>query len=186
MSRTEFATGEFAPCEECTQPVAWHPSYYYNSPAQRFDPVVIHRDAAGNVRFPGNTNAPVPEGFQKVELRDMTEIRKFEGEMNRKDASAAADFHAAQQSYRAGQLAHNREQLARGFATHDEAGRPVTVSLDKFSPRGREFYEAMRKQSDARTHRAARPEFYIEAFTQNASNRDDHHDPSVSYGIHRK
>jgi hypothetical protein len=44
----------------------------------RFVKVVYHVDKDGNKRFPGHADAPVPEGFQKVEIQDVVQLRKFE------------------------------------------------------------------------------------------------------------
>ena len=50
--------------------------------AQRFDPVVVFRDKAGTYRFPGRANAPTPKGCERVELKTMQQVARFEGEMN--------------------------------------------------------------------------------------------------------
>lgn len=173
-------------CLDCGVEAEYLPSFYYSSrAAQAFDPVVIHKDAQGNVRLPAHSSAPVPEGFEKVELRTSREVYAFERQMNAKDAAIAADFHAKNEAHRDGQIRHNRgeiQEYLNGKAWVDGTGERHVG----FSNRGRRFYEAMREQSEKRRHEAVRPEFVVEAFSYNASNRQGYHDPSVSFGKGRK
>ena len=37
------------------------------------DPTIIHIDESGNYRFPAAPDAPIPPGYQKVELRTRRE-----------------------------------------------------------------------------------------------------------------
>src|SRR5262245_28429608 len=53
--------------------------------AQSFEPVVVHVDKDGNVRFPGRADAKVPKGYEKRELTTVREVRKFEGQMNERE-----------------------------------------------------------------------------------------------------
>src|SRR5258708_1278544 len=46
-------------------------------------PVVVHVGAGGKVRFPGRSDAKVPRGFNKVELKTLPEIENFERESKR-------------------------------------------------------------------------------------------------------
>lgn len=174
LKHSQLDTAEFK-CEVCDNNLTYSPSFYYTSrAAQAFDPVVIHKDAQGNVRLPGHSNAPVPEGFQRIELRTSREVHAFEREMNTKDQAVANDFHAKNEAYRQGQIAHNRgemKEFINGRVWTDSNGE-VRHGL---SPRGRKFYEAMREQSDRKKHSAKNPEFVVEAFSYNASNRPEYH-----------
>ena len=44
--------------------------------------VLVFRDAAGNVRYPGRTDAPCPAGFEPVRLRSLRAVERFEREHN--------------------------------------------------------------------------------------------------------
>lgn len=176
----------------CGAPAVWQPSFYYSSrAAQGFTPVVIHQDSAGNVRFPGSASAPAPEGFQRVELTTLQEIRKFEQAVNRDETEKLARTSAARRSYMDGQIACNREALDAGVRVHlggDTSRPPVLMRLSEFSPKGREFHSSMREQAERRradtSRRQGRQEsgFHLDAFSQNASNRESHRDASNDWG----
>jgi len=179
--------------EGCTKVAEYRPSFWYNSAtnAQRFSPVVIHRDEHGNVRFPGNTNAPVPEGFQKVELATIQQVRALEKEINLRDTVKAGEFHAAREKFLDGQLRENRravdEILAGGSWQGVEDGK--IVERRGISPRGQKILAQLReasKQKQARGRSRVSPEFIVEAFSQDASNREDHRDASSDWMRVRK
>ncbi len=172
MSQSEFsASGEKHVCGEngCELEGEYSPSFWYSSGvhfAQRFSPVVIHRGIDGKLRFPAHANAPVPEGFQRVELTQLSEIRALEREVNSGDRIKDQQFQDARNKFLDGQLACNRESVAAQVAN--------------FSQRGKWFYDAIRRVSEKKRlagRSAARPEFFVEAFTQNASNREGYSDP---------
>jgi hypothetical protein len=173
----------------------YRPSFWYSSSvqtAQRFSPVVIHRDASGNVRFPGHANAPVPEGFQKVELATIHDVRKFEKEISLQDSIKSEKFRQARAQFLDGQLEANRravDEIARGgtWQGTDENGR--IVERRGISPRGMKILEQLReasKQKQAQGRSSANPEFFVEAFSQNASNREHHRDASTDWQRVRK
>lgn len=140
--------------------------------AQRFSPVVIHRDPEGNIRFPGHADAPVPEGFQKVELTDIHQIRKLEREVNHHEDEKSEEFRLAKAN-------HFRQKMK-------EQRDSISAIVAKMSPRGRRFYEAMREASDARTSKKERghapsSNFFIEAFSQDASNREAYRDERTGW-----
>jgi hypothetical protein len=184
-------TGQYA----CTEEGEYRPSFWYSSSvqtAQRFSPVVIHRDEHGNVRFPGNANAPVPEGFQKVELATIHDVRKFEAEINKQDTIKSEKFREARAKFLDGQLKANREavdEIIRGgtWQGTDEHGRPV--ERRGISPRGMKILEQLRAASRLKQERGrsqTNPEFFIEAFSKDASNREHHRDASTNWQRVRK
>lgn len=158
---------------ECPGECVYFPSFYYTAPAQRFDPVVIHKDAQGNIRFPAHANAPIPEGFQKVELTTVSQVRSLEREVNFSNQLDAERFRASRRALTDGQLKENR--------------RVMEKLIQNFTPRGRRFYEAMRQVSEMRQQQGSkptRPEFFVEAFTNNQSNRDAYYNEHG--GSHRR
>lgn len=161
-------------CTECGSVMSYEPSFWYNSrDAQSFTPVVIHRDSEGNIRLPGSVNAPVPPGFERVELRDIHQVRKFENEMNSKERDKAAEFRYAKSGNFDAQVRANREAMAQ--------------IVGKFSPRGRRFYDAMKEAADIKREQMSRrgtpePNFHIDAFSFNASNREDYRDAANEWG----
>lgn len=148
--------------------------HYSSSHAQRFNPVVVHRDAQGNLRFPGNANSLVPAGYEKVELTTVQQVRDLEHRMNAKDKIAADKFRSARQSLTDGQLKENR--------------RVMDTLVSQFSPKGKAFYAAMRRASEAKQQlgpKHTNPEFVVDAFSNNQSNRDQYFDESMAHGSHR-
>lgn len=179
---------EFVPClgkdksgkmeRSCSESAQWVPSFFYNSEhsarAQRFSPVVIHKDAQGNIRYPAHANAPVPEGFQKVELTTVQQVRSLEREVNSRDREQSEKFRHSRQIMLDGQLKENR--------------RVMEGLVQKFTPRGRKFYEKMREVSERRRLRGpndVKPEFVVEAFSQNQSNREAYYNEYSQHGSHR-
>lgn len=163
-----------APCDQkledgnyCSKAGEYCPSFWYNSAtnAQRFSPVVVHRDVNGNLRFPAHANAPVPEGFQRVELATIPEIRALEREVNAKDRETDSKFQDARNKFLDGQLAENR--------------RSVASQVAGFSQRGKWFYDAIRRVSEKKRlagRSSSKPEFFVEAFSMDASNRQGYRD----------
>jgi hypothetical protein len=169
----------------CAEEAEYRPSFWYTSQnARRFDPVVIHRDENGNVRFPAHANAPVPEGFYKVELSDFRQIRALEKEINTKDREKAQEFKEARQKFLDGQLRENRRVMENIINGGQEWKDRDGVAHRGFTNRGRAFYDAMRKASEhhQRNVKGANPEFVVEAFSQNASNREDYRDARNDWG----
>lgn len=172
VKREEFQYGVV--CPECNQSAIYLPSFYYTSrAAQRFTPVVVHKDSEGNIRYPGRADAPVPKGFQKVELTDLSQVRRFEAEVNKKDREQAEKFRDVRNKYLDGQLKENRRVMA-GL-------------VEKFTPRGRKIYDQMKQVSEEKQRRGAKdvnPGFYVEAFTQDSSNRQGYRDKANDWGRH--
>lgn len=178
----------------CEEVGFYRPSFWYTGvqTAQRFSPVVIHRDLEGNVRFPGNANAPVPPGFQKVELATVAQVRQFEKEVSVKDKVTADKFRDARAKYLDGQLDANRravDEIAAGGAWQGTDERGNVITRHGISPRGLKILHQLReasqeKQSRGRSH--SNPEFFVEAFSKDASNRDHHRDASTDWQRVRK
>ena len=165
--------GSSIPCQ-CGTIMTYRPSFWYNSNAQRFDPVVIHRDQAGNVRYPGRSDAPVPEGFMKVELTDFAQVRKFEREMETQQVATSKGWQATRQKFLDGQLKANREAVAaiREGGTWQGAENGVLVERRGLSEKGKRFYDRMREASQHRQKQGARaksPAFYVEALSNHES-----------------
>lgn len=135
--------------------------------AAGFDPVVIHRDAQGNFRYPAHVNAPIPEGFQKVELRTTHEVRAFEAEVNQRER-AKADMNLSQR-----ESAFSLQQAARR--------RDLRSDMNHMSEQGRDF---ARLAMDRTNNRRAVPRdvgFHLDVFSNNSSNREVHRDAKTDW-----
>ncbi len=135
--------------------------------AQGFDPVVIHRDAAGNIRYPGAADAPVPAGFQKVELRTMHEVRRFEAEVNQRE-------HA-----KADQQLSRREAIFS--AQQSQRRRDLRTQMERFSPLGRDFAHHAIDKGNNRRAASRDVGFHLDVFSNDSSNREVHRDARTDW-----
>lgn len=44
------------------------------------DSIVVFKDANGNIRYPGRNDTPTPSGYERVVMRSLLEVDKFERE----------------------------------------------------------------------------------------------------------
>lgn len=135
--------------------------------AQPFDPVVVHRDAQGNYRFPGSPDAPVPTGFQRIELRTTEEVRRLERDVNRHESGRHEQAAAREEGFYAGLKSRQRAELRAAMA--------------RMSPTGRAFAEEAMRASDDRPRGRFDAEFHVEAFSQDSSNREPQRDASTGW-----
>lgn len=135
--------------------------------AQAFSPVVIHRDVNGNIRFPGHPDAPIPDGFQKVELRTVREVRALEREMNVRER---ARFEEAQYREEQAFSAEQRERRAE-----------LRQMMRHMTPAGRALAEEAMRQNDERPRKSYDPNFHVEAFSQDSSNREAYRDERTGW-----
>jgi len=150
--------------------------------AKRFDPVTVFRKPDGTYCFPGRSNDPTPEGMQRVELTSSTAIRKFEREENLR----VKQKHE-QRLEREDKGFTPIKRAKRDMLWDQMAGRAPIVTKDgqkenrPFSAPGRKFAEVAMAKSDERqslSRQAQRfePNFHIEAFSLDSSNRLPHND----------
>ncbi len=138
--------------------------------AQAFDPVLIYRDKSGHVRFPGRNNGSVPKGYEPVYLRTTSEVRNFERRMNSTE--------------RERYFAHKERQEARFAPWIANARSELRQKMQNMSPYGRALAEASMQENDRHSDVDTRfdPAFRIEAFSQDASNREAHYDRDMRRG----
>lgn len=172
------------PCghKGCKKEGEYSPSFWYTSSApgstaqrvsvaQGFQPVAIYRNNEGVLCPLGSPTSEPPKGLEKIMVNDIHHLRKVEKEMQRHDESLASKFRSARQTLTDGQLKENR--------------RVMEGLVKNFSSRGKRFYDAMRKVSEARQRRGPAPtdpRSYFEAYTQNSSNRDAYYDEHNQHG----
>lgn len=129
---------------------------------QGFDPVVIHRDAQGNIRYPAHSEAPVPAGFQKVELRTVAEVRRFESEVN------MVERVKADQSLSQRERAFSEKQA--------EARRDLRSRMAHMSEFGKDFARHAMENTNQRRPKSRDVGFHVDVFSNNSSNRETHRD----------
>lgn len=144
----------------------------FSQAAQHFDPVVYHVNAEGTIRFPGAVDAPMPEGFERKELKTIGEVRAFQARIN------------------TAENAKIREQVEQECAwiEHVEATeRPaLRQRMASMSPAGRAFAEMAIAIHNAHRPRSGDAGFHIEPFEMDTSNREAYRDAVTRWQKHRR
>jgi hypothetical protein len=149
------------------------------------DPVVIYQAPDGTFRFPPDISSSSTamyegKGYQRIELRGWTDVRRFESHMNKAELSNVrrrveqqAERHERMESERRSEI---RRGLEQGFQVPetDDRGRPTgRLKTVRLSPRGRAIMQAAIDNNDRKGGpRAHDPGFHVEAYSQDRSNRD--------------
>lgn len=133
--------------------------------AQRFDPVVVHfNPTTGKYRCPGSTDAKVPSGFVKQELRTIGEVRKFQKAENENQRKLV--------DQRVGRANLRRDMI-------EQRNRPsLRSAMAHMSEFGRDFARLAIDKSNASRTRTYDPGVFIDAFENNRGNRGGNHDPN--------
>lgn len=132
------------------------------------DPVVVFRAPDGTFRFPGDANgasaaAYARQGFDRIELRNVADVRHFEHHMNARELSLA--------HRRVERLQQMREQ--RESETRSELRR-LMPSMSAF---GRALARAAQGRNDAKPRERARDAgFHVDVYSNDRSNRDESRD----------
>jgi hypothetical protein len=156
----ELKIGDFPYCGRDGRHESIYPQF-----AQSFSPVVVHKSADGSIRFPAHADAPVPKGFQKVELTNIGQVRKFEKEVNVKENALLREGRYKE-----------RADIQAGKKIMREAFKE---RVKGFSPRGKRFAENAMAYSDQRKSKRdvmGDTNFHIEAFSFDSSNREAYQD----------
>lgn len=130
-------------------------------------PIVIHLGADGAVRFPGHENAPVPKGFNRVELKTLSEIAAFERQVNRKLTSEAARHIENEERHFESVRARLRGDLRQRMQT--------------MSPFGRAFAQLAIEMNNARKKKKSDVGFHVDILNNNSSSREPHRDQETKW-----
>jgi hypothetical protein len=132
--------------------------------AQSFDPVLVFRDKSGHLRFPGRNQGAPPKGYEPVLLRTTSEVRKFEREVNAKERKRYFE--------------HKERQEKRFEQWISDSRSELRAKMRHMSGYGRAIAEASMQENDRNSGIDMRfdPQFRIEAFSDDASNRDFQND----------
>ncbi|MDE2101405.1 MAG: hypothetical protein KGL39_29425 [Patescibacteria group bacterium] len=175
MSESEPTMNE-SRCNVCGEPLysgAWpwcpHGDIYHRDTTTLASPIVVHVSADGSTRFPASTDAPIPPGFEKQELRTIREIEALERRVNRE------------------QQGEHERHLAREYATVgaqvEARHKELLHDMRNMSPRGRALAEAAMALTARKL--AARPQFqagfHVEALHYDASNREPQRDITTGW-----
>ena len=134
----------------------------YERLAQPFNPVVVFRKADGSYSIPGDASKPTPKGCERVELRTMTQVRRFENEMTAKESARHED---------------RREREQQQFEHVQSLGRSLLRQrMQKFSEQGKDFARyVMEEHNRTSGERRFDAGCHIDVFSYNPSNMDARH-----------
>ena len=137
---------------------------HHKRPAQAFAPVLIYRDKSGHVRFPGRNEGVAPKGYEPFYLRTTQAVRNFERRMNAVE----------KERY----FKHKERQELRFAQWIGNARSELRQKMQHMSPYGRELAEQAIRANDQQKDVDTRfePNFHLEAFSYDASNREAHYD----------
>jgi hypothetical protein len=160
MDPTEYAEIVFLPHSERSEN------------ANHFEPVLVFKKRDGTFIFPGRSNERTPKGCERVELKNIAQVRRFEREENQR----LKNIH--------------QESMGRRGANYEaekkERREQLKAILGKMSPRVRKLAEFAMKQSDEKesySSRASRYDanFRIDAFSNDRSNRSEFRDSDTDW-----
>jgi hypothetical protein len=129
--------------------------------------VVVHLGKDGAVRFPAHVNAPVPKGFNRVELRSLGEIEQFERRVNAK-LSAEAAIHI--------------ENEERHFSIlRDQSRSDLRQRMQSMSLAGKAFAQFCIEENNRCQRKSSDVGFHLNILHFNSSNREAHNDKETGW-----
>lgn len=172
------------PCPKCGEPTI-RDMRAARAAASSADPVVVYKAPDGTYRFPPDTQCESTamydaKGYQRIELRGWTDVRRFESTFNQKEMSEvrrrierAAEQHERSESARRSEV---RRCIEQGFQVPelDSRGRPTgRTQTVRLSERGKAFLHAAMDHNDRKGGPRARDVgFHVDAYANDRSNRD--------------
>lgn len=155
-------------CETCGQPTYQSLDQSHRRVRWTVDPVVVFKAPDGTFRFPGDGNGLQAshyqkEGFELMEIRGATEMRRFESHMNKVEFSRAM-----RKTEMAAQQREHMEKMNRS---------ELRMLMQSMSPMGRAVARAAMQRNDGKPIKYAQHAgFHSEVYSQDRSNRETSYD----------
>ena len=135
--------------------------------AQKSHPVVIHRDKNGNVRYPAHADAPLPAGFEKVEMHTLGEIHRFEQAENAKLSVESERFEEA--------------RYEQSEAQRKERHAALRAEMGKMPAYGRDFARVAMEHAMKSGPRNTDPGFHVEIAHYDQRERGEYRDERTGW-----
>ncbi len=74
-------------------------------------PIVVFRNASGEIAYPGDPTDPAPKGYERQELRTIREVESFEREVGSRERGKAEKFAEAENQFFEVRRKQNRSDL---------------------------------------------------------------------------
>jgi hypothetical protein len=129
--------------------------------------IVVHVGADGAVRFPGHENARVPKGFNRVELKTLSEIQAFERQVNQKLSSEASRHIENEERHFEGVRARLRGELRQ--------------RMQSMSPFGRAFAQLAIEMNNSRRRKKSDVGFNVDILNNDNSSREAYRDKETNW-----
>ena len=121
-------------------------------------PLVVFKRPDGTYAVPAQPDARMPTEYERVELRNATEVRRVEGAINREEREKWEAANRGRERLKGEVSSANRAELRDRMAHMSAVGRDFArFSMDK---------------NNSAPNRKYRGQFHFEALSMNASNRD--------------
>ncbi len=154
------------PCEKCDSPHT-EQAHLPKRTQWTVAPVIVFRAPDGTHRFPGEGDGTAARrytkmGYTEVSIRNATEMRAFEGRMNRDEQAHAS------------QVFERREQQREASESARRSG--LRDEMQRMTPYGKDLARAALAQSDSVRRAAHQVGFHSEVYNVDRSNREDSRD----------
>jgi hypothetical protein len=147
------------PCQECgataTRVYRMTRTHGYTGLTQ---PLVVFKRPDGTYAVPAQPDARMPAEYERVELRNATEVRRVEGAINREEREK---WEAANRG---------RERLKGEVSSANRA--ELRDRMAHMQPQNRDFARFAMDRNNQAPSRKYRGQFHFEALSMDASNRD--------------
>ena len=146
-------------CENCKR--TCQRIYVYQRPhsySGLVNPIDVYQNPDGSIGICGAKGARIPEGSQRIELRNAADIRRIEQRMT------AAEYE---------KFTRKQEREERHFgALQSEQRAELRQKMQSFSERGKAFSRLAMKENDNAPRKRFQTNVFFDAFSNNAGNRD--------------
>jgi hypothetical protein len=161
------------PCSECgltyhTSDWPWCPHGSTRRTLSQIEPVVVFRTKSGEIRIPGSNTKPTPRGCERIEIRDIATLARFDRDYREQLRTESADLRA-------------KHDAAFDAYTKDRRSE-LRQAMQHMHPFARALAElAMKRNDEKRSKRDDNFEGGFSVLHYDASNRDVQRDASTGW-----
>jgi putative FmdB family regulatory protein len=120
------------------------------------EPIVVHVDSTGRVRFPGRRDAKLKKGYERRELKSIREVERFERQMNIKFKAEAEQ--------------HNENEDRIYQEAVNKNRRELRSAMEHMSPAGLAFAKFAINQNNMRKRKSSEVGFHVRILHYDSAN----------------
>ena len=148
-----------------------------NRDAANFPPIVLHQDAAtGEYSFPASASEPVPDGYRKIEIRNMREADRYVREIGSSERSKLVEMRENNRLYFEERRKETRERVDAEMRRRGLTSGRALLLRDRV----RQYVD----RKHAERYSSARSldlNFHNQALSFDSSNRQGHSGPETNW-----